>query len=91
MLGHQIVGGRLDAGERVGVPWLGWTDGTCAYCRVGEENLCDAARFTGLDIDGGFAEFAVADERYCLPLPDAYSDVEAAPLCQVAVWEGRDV
>jgi propanol-preferring alcohol dehydrogenase len=80
VLGHQIVAERADTGERVGVPWLGWTDGTCRYCRAGQENLCEAARFTGRDIDGGFAELAVADERYCLPLPDGFGDLEAAPL-----------
>ncbi len=86
VLGHQIVGEvvgggeRFPVGARVGVPWLGWTDGTCRFCVAGRENLCDAARFTGYDIDGGFAELAVADERYCLPIPDAYDDVHAAPL-----------
>jgi len=84
--GHQIVatveqdGTRFAAGERVGVPWLGWTDGTCRFCREGRENLCDAARFTGYDLDGGYAEYAVADERYCFPLPDSYDDLHAAPL-----------
>jgi alcohol dehydrogenase, propanol-preferring len=80
VLGHQIVGYREDTGERVGVPWLGWTDGTCRYCRMGRENLCDHAQFTGLHRDGGFAEYTVADERFCLPLPDALDDVHAAPL-----------
>jgi propanol-preferring alcohol dehydrogenase len=80
VLGHQIVGERADTGQRVGVPWLGWTDGTCRYCRSGRENLCDAARFTGLDVDGGYAEATVADERYCLPIPDGFGDLEAAPL-----------
>jgi alcohol dehydrogenase, propanol-preferring len=80
VLGHQIVGVRADSGARVGVPWLGWTDGTCRYCRSGRENLCDNARFTGRDVDGGFAELAVADERFCLPLPDGFDDVQAAPL-----------
>jgi len=80
VLGHQIVGERVDTGERVGVPWLGWTDGTCRYCAEGRENLCPNARFTGWQIDGGYAELAVADERYCLPLPDELSDTEAAPL-----------
>src|SRR5918999_6451623 len=79
VLGHQIVGTVAD-GDRVGVPWLGWTCGECRYCRSGRENLCDRARFTGYQLDGGFAEYAVADERYCLPLPDAYPDVQAAPL-----------
>src|SRR5436305_1589284 len=77
--GHQIVG-RTDDGRRVGVPWLGWTDGTCHYCRTGRENLCENARFTGRDIDGGYAELTVADERFCLPLPEELSDHEAAPL-----------
>jgi propanol-preferring alcohol dehydrogenase len=80
ILGHQIVATREDDGSRVGVPWLGWTDGTCSFCRSGRENLCDGARFTGLDIDGGFAELTVADERFCLPLPDGFADLDAAPL-----------
>jgi propanol-preferring alcohol dehydrogenase len=67
-------------GERVGVPWLGWTDGTCEYCRSGRENLCPNARFTGRDIDGGYAEYTVADERFCFPIPPSYSDEQAAPL-----------
>jgi propanol-preferring alcohol dehydrogenase len=123
VLGHQIVGEIVDTGERVGVPWLGWTDGTCRYCASGQENLCVAARFTGKDLNGGYAEYTVADERFCLPLPDAIDDVHAAPLlcaaliglrtlraagdparvgiygfgnaahliCQIAVWEGREV
>jgi propanol-preferring alcohol dehydrogenase len=87
--GHQIVGTVLEAGEgserfapgdRVGVPWLGWTDGDCRYCRGGRENLCDNARFTGYDIDGGYAEATVADERFCFPIPDGYPDEQAAPL-----------
>jgi propanol-preferring alcohol dehydrogenase len=78
VLGHQIVG-TVD-GERVGVPWLGWTDGTCAYCRSGRENLCPAARFTGRDVDGGYAEYAVADERFVFPLPGTMGDLEIAPL-----------
>jgi alcohol dehydrogenase, propanol-preferring len=77
--GHQIVA-RSGDGRRVGVPWLGWTDGDCRYCRSGRENLCVHARFTGRDIDGGFAELTVADERFCLPLPEELSDEEAAPL-----------
>jgi propanol-preferring alcohol dehydrogenase len=77
--GHQIVG-ESDDGRRLGVPWLGWTDGTCRYCTTGRENLCDRARFTGYDLDGGYAEYVVADERYCLPLPDGYADEQAAPL-----------
>ena len=86
VLGHQIVGRvvgggeRFGAGERVGVPWLGWTDGDCRYCRSGRENLCDHARFTGYDRDGGYAELTVADERFCFPLPDGYPDLQAAPL-----------
>ncbi len=89
VLGHEVVG-RVEAlgseasgfevGARVGVPWLGYTDGTCPYCRMGRENLCDHPRFTGYDIDGGYAGYAVADERYCFKLPDAYADAEAAPL-----------
>jgi propanol-preferring alcohol dehydrogenase len=77
--GHQIVA-TTESGERVGVPWLGWTDGTCAYCRSGRENLCPRARFTGRDIDGGYAEYTVADERYCLALPEGMADLEVAPL-----------
>jgi alcohol dehydrogenase, propanol-preferring len=89
VLGHEIVG-RVEAlgekvegfviGERVGVPWLGFTDGTCFYCRSGRENLCDNPRFTGYQIDGGYAGYTVADARYCFKLPDNYSDAEAAPL-----------
>ena len=85
--GHEIVGvvaqcesGRFLIGQRVGIPWLGWTDGECAYCRSNRENLCDNARFNGYTIDGGYAEFTVADARYCFHLPDRYSDVEVAPL-----------
>lgn len=85
VLGHQIVGVRQDTGERVGVPWLGWTDGTCPYCARGQENLCEAARFTGKDLDGGYAEWCVADERFCLPLPEAIDDVGAAPLLCAAL------
>ena len=89
ILGHEIVGrvaalgGDADGfvvGDRVGVPWLGGTDGTCSYCRRGQENLCDNPRFTGYQIDGGYAEFTVADARYVLKLPEGYSDAEAAPL-----------
>jgi alcohol dehydrogenase, propanol-preferring len=86
VLGHQIVarvaggGERFVPGQRVGVPWLGWTDGDCRYCRSGRENLCDSALFTGYDLDGGYAEHVVADERYCLPLPDGYEDLQVAPL-----------
>ena len=80
VLGHQIVGERVDTGERVGVPWLAWADGTCAYCRSGRENLCDAAKFTGLDLDGGFAEYTVASEDFCLPLPADMEPTQLAPL-----------
>src|SRR3954453_77934 len=89
VLGHQIVGRvigaaenavRFSEGDRVGVPWLGWTDGTCPSCRSGRENLCEHARFTGYDIDGGYAERTVADERFCFPIPDGYPDLQAAPL-----------
>jgi alcohol dehydrogenase, propanol-preferring len=89
VLGHQIVSlvsevgngeSRFSVGERVGVPWLGWTDGTCRFCLSGRENLCDQARFTGYKIDGGFAEETVADERYCLRIPESYSDLQVAPL-----------
>ncbi len=122
VLGHQIVA-TTDDGRRVGVPWLGWTDGECRYCSSGRENLCVQARFTGRDIDGGFAELTVADERFCLPLPGELSDEQVAPLlcggligyralklageaqrlglygfgssahiiCQVAVYQGREV
>ena len=87
--GHQIVGTVLEAGEgadrfapgdRVGVPWLGWTCGECRYCRSGQENLCDRARFTGYQLDGGYAERAVAGERFCFPIPEGYPDLQAAPL-----------
>jgi propanol-preferring alcohol dehydrogenase len=80
VLGHQIVATVEETGERVGVPWLGWTDGTCRFCTSERENLCVAARFTGRDIDGGYAEWCVADRRYCLPIPDGYPDDQAAPL-----------
>jgi propanol-preferring alcohol dehydrogenase len=89
ILGHQIVATveqvddgveSLSAGDRVGVPWLGWTDGECRYCRSGRENLCVRARFTGYDIDGGYAEYAICDARYCLPIPLGYPDLQAAPL-----------
>lgn len=80
VLGHQIVGTIEATGERVGVPWLGWTCGECRFCRSGRENLCDRARFTGYHLDGGFAEYALADPRFCLPLPDGYPDLQAAPL-----------
>jgi alcohol dehydrogenase, propanol-preferring len=87
--GHQIVGEvvatgegaeRFALGRRVGIPWLGWTDGECRYCRSGRENLCERAQFTGYQLDGGYAELAVSDERYSLPLPDGYPDLQAAPL-----------
>lgn len=87
--GHQIVGEVVAAGpgttafaggERVGVPWLGWSCGQCRFCRSGRENLCEFARFTGYNIDGGFAEYCVADERFCFPIPDGYPDLQAAPL-----------
>lgn len=84
--GHQIVGvvesdgGRFAKGSRVGVPWLGWTCGVCAFCIRGRENLCDGARFTGCNVDGGFAEYVVADERFCFSIPATYSDAYAAPL-----------
>src|ERR1700736_2871579 len=124
VLGHQIVG-RTEDGDRVGVTWLGWTDGTCHYCRSGRENLCPSARFTGRDLDGGYADLALVDERFCLPLPDERTlpNEQAAPLlcggaigyralsfagdahrlglygfgsaahmiCQVAVFQGREV
>ena len=89
VLGHEIVGEvkevgpsvwRFSPGDLVGVPWLGWTCGTCGHCMAGRENLCDEARFTGYDIDGGFAEFTVADERFCFPIPNGYSPLQAAPL-----------
>lgn len=87
--GHEIVGEVVAAGEevrgfqpgdRVGVPWLGFTCGVCFYCRRGQENLCDRARFTGYDLDGGFAEYAAADARFCFPIPASHGDIEAAPL-----------
>lgn len=89
ILGHQIVGrieelgeenSNFAIGDRVGIPWLGWTDGDCVYCRSGRENLCDNARFTGYTLDGGYADFTVADARYCFHLPERYDDVEVAPL-----------
>src|SRR3974390_895201 len=87
--GHEIVGmvlangegaNRFTVGDRVGVPWLGWTCGICSYCCGGRENLCDRARFTGYTLDGGYAEFTVADERFCFPIPQVFRDAEAAPL-----------
>jgi propanol-preferring alcohol dehydrogenase len=80
ILGHQIVATVEETGERVGVPWLGWTCGECRFCLSGRENLCLRAQFTGRDIDGGYAEYAVADRRYCFPLPAGYPDDQAAPL-----------
>jgi propanol-preferring alcohol dehydrogenase len=89
IMGHEIIGrvvktgqgvNRFKFGERVGVPWLGYTDGTCLYCRSGRENLCDNPGFTGYTIDGGYAEYTVADQRYCFPVPEIYGDSEAAPL-----------
>jgi propanol-preferring alcohol dehydrogenase len=77
--GHQIVG-RAEDGRRLGVPWLGWTCGECRYCRSGRENLCDRALFTGYDLDGGYAEWTVADERFCFSLPDGYDHLQVAPL-----------
>ena len=87
--GHEIVGiiaekgksvERFKIGDQVGIPWLGWTCGECEFCRSGRENLCDRARFTGYTSDGGYAEFTVADERFCFAIPPNYSDAEAAPL-----------
>lgn len=89
ILGHQIVGRvvetgpeveRFEVGDRVGVPWLGWTCGRCRYCLEGRENLCERAEFTGYTLDGGYAEYAVADARYCFSLPEGYTDAQAAPL-----------
>jgi alcohol dehydrogenase, propanol-preferring len=87
--GHEIVGtiekkgegaARFQIGARVGIPWLGWTCGECAYCQAGQENLCDQAKFTGYTLDGGYAEYTVADQRFCFAIPDSYSDTEATPL-----------
>ena len=87
--GHEIVGTieakgdgaeRFEIGDRVGIPWLGWSCGECAYCKSGRENLCDRARFTGYTIDGGYAEYTVADQRFCFPIPSLYGDAQAAPL-----------
>src|SRR5438132_169071 len=87
--GHEIVGRieyigsevtGFDVGQRIGIPWLGWTCGECKFCRSGRENLCEKARFTGYTIDGGYAELTVADARFCFPIPDTYDDVRAAPL-----------
>src|SRR5438046_1321273 len=87
--GHETVGTLAERGAgaerfpiaaRVGIPWLGWTCGHCRFCRSGRENLCDSARFTGYTLDGGYAEYAVADERFCFPIPEVSSDMETAPL-----------
>jgi len=78
--GHEVVGTIVSSGARVGIPWLGWTCGECEYCTSGRENLCARARFTGCHLDGGYAEYIVADERFCLPIPERYGDAEAAPL-----------
>jgi propanol-preferring alcohol dehydrogenase len=87
--GHEIIGtvaargdgvDRFAIGDRVGVPWLGWTCGECEFCRSGRENLCARARFTGYQIDGGYSEYTVADQRFCFAIPQLYSDIEAAPL-----------
>src|SRR5579859_86917 len=89
VLGHEIVGvvvekgdgvERLQTGDRVGIPWLGWTDGDCRFCRSNRENLCENARFTGYTLDGGYADYTVADHRFCFPVPASYTDAEAAPL-----------
>jgi propanol-preferring alcohol dehydrogenase len=89
VIGHMVVGrvegagddaSRFEPGERIGVPWLGYVDETCRFCRRGLENLCVNARFTGYHVDGGYAEFCVADERFCFPLPESYDDLHAAPL-----------
>jgi propanol-preferring alcohol dehydrogenase len=87
--GHEIVGTVeekgpgvecFEIGDRVGVPWLGWTCGECVYCQAGQENLCDQAKFTGYTLDGGYADYTIADQRFCFPIPESYSDAEAAPL-----------
>jgi propanol-preferring alcohol dehydrogenase len=98
--GHEIVGSvaeigpgveRFALGQRVGIPWLGWTCGECSYCRSGRENLCPQARFTGYQIDGGYAEYALADQRYCFPIPEGYSDAEAAPLLCAGLFGYRSL
>ena len=98
ILGHQIVGSVVKLGEnvkgfsirdRVGVPWLGYTCGTCRYCERDRENLCDNARFTGYDLDGGFAEYTAAYAKYCFHLPEGYSDTEVAPLLCAGLIEYR--
>jgi propanol-preferring alcohol dehydrogenase len=87
--GHEIVGtvaekgagvARFEIGDRVGIPWLGWSCGECSYCRAGQENLCDQAKFTGYTLDGGYAEYTLADQRFCFPIAESYGDAEAAPL-----------
>ena len=87
--GHEIVGtvaekgagvARFEIGDRVGIPWLGWSCGECSYCRAGQENLCDQAQFTGYTLDGGYAEYTLADQRFCFPIAKSYGDAEAAPL-----------
>src|SRR6266513_129347 len=92
--GHEIVGRieevgtgveKFSIGDRVGIPWLGWTDGDCVYCRSNRENLCDRARFTGYTMDGGYAEYTVADARFCFHLPDSYNDVDASLATDVGV------
>ena len=80
VVGHQIVGEVVGERRRIGIPWLGWTDGECRYCRAGQENLCDRAQFTGYDRDGGYADYAVADERFCFPLPEDFPVIDGAPL-----------
>ena len=104
--GHEIVGtvvekgaavDRYEIGDRVGVPWLGWTYGMCEYCRSDRENLCDRARFTGYQIDGGYAELTVADQRYCFAIPSGFDDTAAAPLLCAGLivigpcgWQARE-
>src|ERR1044071_8303357 len=95
--GHEIVGTvaavgaavtRFKIGDRLGVPWLGWTCGECSFCREGQENLCDRAKFTGYTLDGGYAEYAVADQRFCFPIPEEYSEAQQFALSLGAVWAG---
>jgi propanol-preferring alcohol dehydrogenase len=87
--GHEIVGTveekgpgvqRFQIGDRVGIPWLGWTCGECTFCQAGQENLCEQSKFTGYTLDGGYADYTAADQRFCFPIPNSYSDAEAAPL-----------
>jgi propanol-preferring alcohol dehydrogenase len=89
VLGHQVVGsvaetsrstGRFKVGDKIGVPWLGWSCSKCEYCNTGRENLCDDARYTGYQVNGGFADYTVADERFCFPIPHSFPDLQAAPL-----------